>query len=91
MQEIQQLNSKLEELFARYTALQTENKSLKASVSNHLQTIESLNGKLSASEQMVRDAEANKTVFVQSEREVMRKEIDTVIGEIDKILNTLDE
>lgn len=91
MQELQQLNEKLDGLLKKYTALHAENTRLKAAVSKHLKTIESLNQKLDASEQNVVAVQIGKNVLDGKEKEDMRKQIDTVISEIDKILNTLDD
>jgi hypothetical protein len=91
MQELQQLNDKLDQLLRKYTALHAENTRLKSAVSKYLKTIELLNQKLDASEQNVVALQMGKNVFDPKEKEDMRKQIDTVISEIDKILNTLDD
>ncbi len=91
MQELQQLNDKLDMLLRKFTALHAENTRLKSAAAKHLKTIESLNAKLDASEHNVTAAQIGKNVLSGEDKEVMRKQIDTVISEIDKILNTLDE
>lgn len=91
MQELQQLNDKLDKLLKKYTALHAENIRLKAAATRHLKTIESLNAKLDASEQNVVAVQIGKNVLNGQEKEDMRKQIDTLISEIDKILNTLDD
>ncbi|MBS1687489.1 MAG: hypothetical protein JSS96_02095 [Bacteroidetes bacterium] len=91
MQELQLLNEKLDLLLKKYTALQAENVRLKETVSKQLKSIEGLNSKLSSLEENIGSAQIGKAVISNEEKNGVRKQIDNVIGEIDKILNTLND
>jgi predicted RNase H-like nuclease (RuvC/YqgF family) len=91
MQELQLLNEKLDLLLKKYTALQAENKRLKDTVSQQLKSIEMLNGKLSSLEDNMQATQIGKAVINTDEKAGVRKQIDNVISEIDKILNTLND
>lgn len=91
MQELQLLNEKLDLLLKKYTALQVENKRLKDTVSQQLKSIEMLNGKLSSLEDNMQATQIGKAVVNTDEKTGVRKQIDNVISEIDKILNTLND
>jgi len=91
MQELQLLNEKLDLLLKKYTALQAENSRLKETVSKQLKSIEGLNSKLSSLEENIGSAQIGKAVISNEEKNGVRKQIDNVIGEIDKILNTLND
>jgi len=91
MQELQLLNDKLDLLLKKYAALQAENKRLKATMSYQLQSIESLNDKLTSLEQDMITIQVGRAVSGSKEKEGMRKQLDNIIGEIDKILNALND
>ena len=91
MQELQLLNEKLDLLLKKYTALQAENARQKDTVSKQLKSIEGLNSKLSSLEENIGSAQIGKAVISNDEKNGVRKQIDNVIGEIDKILNTLND
>jgi DNA repair ATPase RecN len=91
MQELQLLNDKLDTLLKKYAALQAENNSLKDAVSKQLQTIDTLNGKLTTMEEHMAGQGLNNALGEDKERVALRKKLDGVIGEIDKILNTLND
>jgi len=91
MQELQLLNEKLDLLLKKYTALQAENSRLKETVSKQLKSIEGLNSKLSSLEENIGSAQIGKAVISNDEKNGVRRQIDNVIGEIDKILNTLND
>ena len=90
MQELQLLNEKLNLLLKKYTALQAENKRLRATVSEQTTSIDKLNKKLSGLEEgLVANHIGSSMNDIQ--KTGMRKQLDTVINEIDKILNTLND
>jgi ribosome assembly protein YihI (activator of Der GTPase) len=91
MQELQRLNEKLDVLLKKYSAVQTENKRLKATVAQQLESIESLNGKLGNVEEQMTALQIGKSILNEDQRDDMRKKLDNVIGEIDKILTTLND
>lgn len=91
MQEIQLLSKKLDVLLDKYEDLKAENKRLKATAAQQLQMIEALNKKLSTAEQQLTALQLNRAMRTEREKLDLRKQLDTVIGEIDKILNTLND
>ncbi|RYE20703.1 MAG: hypothetical protein EOP51_17290 [Sphingobacteriales bacterium] len=91
MQDLQLLNDKLDALLRKHTALQAENKQLKEVVGNQLRAIESLNSELAAMEQNVAAKTLESTLGDTEDKVVLRKQLDSVISEIDKILNTLND
>lgn len=91
MQELQLLNEKLDLLLKKYTALQAENKRLKETVSQQLRSIETLNNKLSSLEDNMQTTQIGKALISSDEKAVVKKQIDNVISEIDKILHTLND
>ena len=91
MEQIQLLNDKLDVLLKKYTSLQAENKRLKETVDHQLQALAQLHGKLGNAEQNLANLQMGQTVSSSDERQDMRKQLDNVIKEIDKILNTLDD
>ena len=91
MQELQLLNDKLDVLFKKYITLQAENKRLKDTIDKQTESIHGLTGKLSDLEQNMVAVQIGKSVLSDEERIKMRKQLDSVIGEIDKILTTLND
>lgn len=91
MQELQLLNDKLDVLLKKYITLQAENKRLKDTIDKQTESIQGLTGKLSDLEQNMVAVQIGKSVLSDEERIKMRKQLDNVIGEIDKILTTLND
>ncbi len=91
MQQLQALGNKLELLLKKYATLQAENQRLKETVSKQTNSIDKLHQKLSALEDGMAGIHAANAVLTTSDKNGMRKQLDTVIGEIDKILTTLDD
>ena len=91
MQELQLLNDKLDVLFKKYITLQAENKRLKDTIDKQTESIQGLTGKLSDLEQNMVAVQIGNSVLSDEERIKMRKQLDSVIGEIDKILTTLND
>lgn len=91
MQEIQTLNDKLDMLLKKHTTLLAENKTLRKSNDKQQQTINTLNQKISTLEESVLSLQINNSLQGDKEKNTVRKQLDTVIGEIDKILMTLND
>ena len=91
MQALDQLNKKLDMLLKKYAALEAENKRLKDSLATQDKTVEILSKKLSSLENGMVSVHLGKTVDNDEEKDNMRRQLDTVIAEIDKILNTLND
>ena len=91
MEVLQLLNNKLELLLKNYEELQSENKSLKDIIAQQTKTISELNQKQHEMEQQVLSKHIGLLDLPEADKEKMRKQLDTVIGEIDKILNTIND
>ena len=91
MQQLDVLNIKLDALLKKYAALQAENKSLKDTVARQLQQIDALNEKAGRLEEARHVADISKVVADNTDKAGVRKQIDSLIGEIDKILITLND
>lgn len=91
MEALDRLSKKLDTLLKKYAALEAENKRLKDTVADQIKANEKLQKKLSSLEKDMVSVNLGKTVENDEERENMRQQLDTVIAEIDKILNTLND
>lgn len=91
MLELQILNEKLDLLLKKYTALQAENKRLKQTISQQIKSMDSLNAKLEGLEKNMAAVHTDNVMLTTQDKAGMRKQLDTVIGEIDKILTTLND
>ena len=91
MQAIETLNAKLDLLLKKYAELQAENKQLKKTVTEQLKSIEQLNKKFGALEENMVAVQLGKNIMTNNDKLGMTRQIDTVIGEIDKILATLND
>ncbi len=91
MHELELLSKKLDALLKKYTALEAENNSLKNTVAQKQQEITQLNSQLAKLEEQAGTTQIGKTVADDAERAALRKQLDGVIGEIDKILTTLND
>ncbi len=90
MHELDTLNEKLDLLLKKYVALQAENKSLKETIGKQQKETAALNEKLVRLEE--KNAHAGlSTALADEDKDAMRKQLDSVIGEIDKILITLND
>lgn len=91
MQELELLNTRLDALIRHYSALKAENKRLRGTVQAQATTIEQLNGQLGRLEEQMLGLQLDKTVLAPEEHALLRRRLDTVIGEIDKILTSLND
>ena len=91
MQELTQLNDKLDALLKKYASLKSENQRLQDTIAGHVQEIGKLNEKVAYMEENVLATQIDKSTVNNDDKEVMKKQLDTVIGEIDKILSTLND
>jgi hypothetical protein len=91
MQALDQLNKKVDTLLKKYAALEAENKRLKEAVAGELEKTKKLTRKLASLEQGMVSVHIGKAVENDEEQENMRQQLDNVIAEIDKILNTLND
>lgn len=91
MEALQTLTGKLDLLLRRYAELEAENKRLKKTISDQLKSIEQLNKKFEVLEENMVAIQLGKHFMDNNDKLSMTKQIDTVIGEIDKILATLND
>lgn len=90
IQELQLLNKKLDLLLKKYAALQTENAKLRRIIDEQKVTTDRNKARIEELEQHLVAAQTAKSLTAE-DKEVMRKQLDSVIGEIDKILKTLND
>jgi hypothetical protein len=91
MQELEILNGKIDKLLKKHADVKSDNERLKEMVSEQAKQIESLATQLAQHEQQVMAAGINSSVQDDKERDAMRKQLDTVLADIDKILATLND
>jgi len=91
MQSLSLLNEKLDVLLKKYTQVQAENTRLQGTIAEQKQQIENLSGKLILAEQNLMAAQMSTSVLEGNDKEVFKKQLDTVLGEIDKLLATLND
>jgi len=91
MQALDTLNKKLDTLLRKYAALESENKRLKETIAKQIRAEEKLSKKLASLEHGMVSVHLGKAVDNDDEKENMRKQLDNVIAEIDKILITLND
>lgn len=91
MQELQKLSEKLDLLLKKYGELQVENTRLKKTVSDQLKEMEQLNRKFALLEDNMASVQLGKNVLTVNDKIAVTRQIDTVIGDIDKILATLND
>ena len=91
MQVLDELSGKLNKLVKKYTALETENKRLRDTVARLEKNEGKLTAQLASLEKDMVSVNMNNTVSDDEGRQNMRKQLDTVITEIDSILTTLND
>ncbi len=91
MQELTLLNDKLDALLRKYASLKSENQRLQETVAQQVEEMGKLREKIAGMEENVLASQISNTAISDSDKDVMKKQLDTVIGEIDKILSTLND
>jgi len=91
MEALDTLNKKLDTLLKKHATLVAENKRLKETIAKQAKAEEKLNKKLASLEQGMVSVHLGSAVTGTEEQENMRKQLDNVIAEIDKILHTLND
>ncbi len=91
MEALDQLGKKLDAMLRQYAVIEAENKRLKETVSEQSKTVEVLTKKLTSLEHGMVSVRLGNTTDNEEEKENMRRQLDNVIAEIDKILNTLND
>lgn len=91
MDPLQLLNEKIETLLRRYAALQAENNRLKDTVAGQLLAIEQLNGNLAGLEEKMLGMQIGTGLQDGQEKQELRRRLDKLIAEIDKMLISLND
>lgn len=91
MESLSLLNEKLDVLLKKYTLLQAENNRLQITVADQKKQIDTLSGKLTMLEENLMASQMSSSVLNDNDKEVVKKQLDTVLGEIDKLLTTLND
>ena len=91
MQALDQLNGKLNTLLKKYAALEAENKRLTYPIAPPIKAGQELTRPLDSLEHGMVSVHLGRPVDNESDKENMRQQLDNVITEIDRILNTLND
>jgi cupin superfamily acireductone dioxygenase involved in methionine salvage len=91
MQALDQLNSKLDQLLKKHAATEAENKRFRDTIAAQTREIEELSRHRSSLEKDMVSVRIGRDTGNEEERDNMRRQLDVVISEIDKILNTLND
>lgn len=91
MEALDTLHKKLDTLLKKHAAIEAENKRLHKALADRDKANEALNKKIAALEQGMVSVNLGNAVADEDEKKNMRKQLDSVIAEIDKILNTLND
>ena len=91
MESLDLLNSKLDKLLKKYAALQADNSRLRATIDGQNKAIQKLNKKVASLDSGMVSVHLGNTGISGEDKEHMRRQLDTVITEIDKILTTLND
>lgn len=91
MQALDELNSKLNLLLKKHAALEAENKRLRDAVTRHEKSEAKLNKQLTKLEKDMVSVNLKAAVNDDEDKQNMRRQLDLVITEIDRILTTLND
>lgn len=91
MQALDELNSKLNKLLKKYATTEAENIRLKAAIDKHIKTEDSLKKRIALMEKDMTGVNLTTIVGSEEEKVHMRTQLDSLIAEIDGILNTLND
>ncbi len=91
MESFQLLSEKIDELIKKHNSVVADNKKLRALIDGQNKVIQKLNKKVSSLENNAVSVNLNNTGLNDEEKDDMKKQLDFVIAEIDKILVTLND
>ena len=91
MEALDLLSKKLDLLLKKYAATEAENKRLRETVAIQNKSLDDLGRKLSSLEKDMVSVHIGHNAENGEENENMRRQLDSVIAEIDKLLNTLND
>lgn len=92
MHELTTLHTKLDKLLKKYTALQAEKEALQQTLHAQNEKVELLNKKLATLEEEVNLAKTGDAISSGKEdKSAVRKQLNALIGDIDKLLASLND
>ncbi len=91
MESLDLLNEKLDMLLKKYATLETDNERLRATIDGQNKVIQRLHKKVNTMDNEMVSVHLGKAEISEDEKDNMRRQLDGVIGEIDKILVTLND
>ena len=91
METLELLHGKLDQLIKRHNTLEADNKRLRATIDGQNKVIQRLHKKVNTLEAGMVSVHLCTADLTEEGKEDMRRQLDGVISEIDKILNTLND
>lgn len=91
MQELTLLHSKLDKLLKKYAALQAEKESLQQVMHKQKDELQQLNKKVATLEDQLTTAQTADVLASKGDKNAMRKQLNSLIGDIDKLLASLND
>lgn len=91
MEELTLLHTKLDKLLKKYTALQTENNVLQETVRVQNKELKTMNKKVTDLENQLTTGNTAEVMISKDGKEAVHKQLDLLIGDIDKLLASLNE
>jgi len=91
MQELTLLHTKLETLLKKYTALQAENKRLQQTMHQQNETLAVINKKVAELENQAATVQTADVITGKGDKTAVRKQLNSLIGDIDKLLASLND
>lgn len=91
MEALEELGKKVKALIKKYSLLQAENEGLQQTIARQSEQISALNRQLDLTKARLLAAEVANALPDAAEKERVRKQLDTVIHEIDKVLMDLND
>lgn len=91
MQELTLLHTKLDKLLKKYAALQAEKDGLLATLRRQNEDMQQLNKKVAALEEELNLAKTGDVITDKDDKAAVRKQLNSLIGDIDKLLASLND
>ncbi len=91
MQELTLLHTKLDKLLKKYAALQAEKDGLLATLRRQNEDMQQLNKKVAALEEELNLAKTGDVITGKDDKAAVRKQLNSLIGDIDKLLASLND
>jgi chromosome segregation ATPase len=91
MQELTLLHTKLDKLLKKYAALQAEKDDLLATLRRQNEDMQQLNKKVASLEEELNLAKTGDAIAGKDDKTAVRKQLNSLIGDIDKLLASLND